>query len=61
MKVKSVKEFKPDKFIIVNSSFKITSADSGRNKCGLHNIPNGDCKGFYTSRFKGGALLMPDL
>ena len=33
MKVKAVKEFKPDKFIIVNSSFKITSADSGRNKC----------------------------
>ena len=30
MKVKSVKEFKPDRFIIVNSSFKITSADSGR-------------------------------
>lgn len=29
--------------------------------CCLHNIPNGDCKGFYTSRFKGGALLMPDL
>lgn len=61
MKVKSIKQITSDKFIIVNSNFKITSADSGRNKCGFHNIPNGDCKGFYTSRFKGGALLMPDL
>lgn len=28
---------------------------------GFHNIPNGDCKGFFTSRYKGGSILMPDL
>lgn len=34
MLVKSVKTIKPDKLIITNPDFKVTSADSGRNKCG---------------------------
>ena len=38
MKVKSVKEFKPDKFIIVNSSFKITSADSRKKQMSVYII-----------------------
>ncbi len=61
MKVKVVNEIKPNRMIVTNPDFKITSADSGRNKCGFHNIPNGDCKGFFTSRYKGGSILMPDL
>lgn len=34
MLVRSIKELKPDRIIITNPDFKITSADSGRNKCG---------------------------
>lgn len=61
MKVLNVKEIKPKFDLVANTRFKVVSADSGRNQCGWHNLPNGDCKGFFTSRFKGGCYLMPDL
>lgn len=34
MLVKSINTIKPNRVIITNPDFKITSADSGRNKCG---------------------------
>ncbi len=64
MKVKSIKNVNPNLTLVANTRFKVVSADSGRNQCrpqtsGWHNLPNGDCKGFFTSRFKGGCYLMP--
>lgn len=40
MKVVSVKEVKPNLDIVANTRFKVVSADSGRNQCGWHNLPN---------------------
>lgn len=40
MKVVSVKEVKPNLGIVANTRFKVVSADSGRNQCGWHNLPN---------------------
>ena len=61
MRVIKTKPIKPNLIMVANTDFKIVGADSGRNQTGFHNLPNGDCKGFYTSRFKGGCFLMPDL
>ena len=61
MKIKTIEKVKPKMNLVANTDFKIVGADSGRNQTGFHNLPNGDCKGFYTSRFKGGCFLMPDL
>lgn len=61
MKIKKIEKIKPKLNMVANTDFKIVMADSGRNQTGFHNLPNGDCKGFYTSRFKGGCFLMPDL
>lgn len=65
MKVASVKEIKPKFDLVANTRFKVVSADSGRNQCGWHNLRR-NCQmeivnGFFTSRFKGGCYLMPDL
>ena len=46
---------------ILQSSFMVDMADTGRWKSGFHTLPAGDTiKRLYTSRFKGGIIAMPD-
>ena len=46
---------------MLNSSFMVNMADSGRWKASMHTIPAGETiKKIFTSRFKGGLIFMPD-
>lgn len=46
---------------ILQSSFSVDMADTGRWKAGFHTLPSGDTiKKIYTSRYKGGIIAMPD-
>lgn len=49
------------KTTLLQSSFSVNNANTGRWKAGLHTIPAGELiKGIYTSRFKGGIIAAPD-
>lgn len=54
--------FDPDKEVyVMQSSFKVCTAETGRWQTGLHTIPAGSAiKNFYTSRFENGIMAMPD-
>lgn len=46
---------------IVASSFKVCTAETGRWQSGFHTIPFGSpVKKYYSSRYKGGTIFMPD-
>lgn len=38
MKVSKIEKIKPNLAPIVNTDFRVVSADSGRNQCGWHNL-----------------------
>lgn len=46
---------------IVASNFKVCTAETGRWQSGFHTIPFGSpVKKYYSSRYKGGTIFMPD-
>ena len=58
----SDKPFDPKKEVhIMQPTFKVCAAETGRWKTGMHTIPAGSAiKNIYTSRFKNGIMAMPD-
>lgn len=47
--------------LVMQSSFKVCSAETGRWQTGMHTIPAGSAiKNIYTSRFENGIMAMPD-
>lgn len=52
---------KSDETYLLNTSWGPNTAETGRWKASVHTIPAGSqIKKYYTSRFKGGTMLMPD-
>lgn len=46
---------------IMQSSFRVCNAETGRWQTGMHTIPSGgEIKNIYTSRFDNGVIAMPD-
>lgn len=51
----------PDETYLMNAKWSPNTADTGRWRSAQHTIPAGSqVKKYYTSRFKGGTMLMPD-